>query len=841
MNKKLKSIKVKIILFLIPMLLIAFTVLSGLGYKFASDSLKESNLNIMAEMTKTAAGRADNQIKSEIKNLEVMASNPTIADENVPLKDKVEILKPALETIGQIGLSISDTDGNSIDTTGATKKIKTTQSFMKSIKGENAITNPYIDPVTNSKAIAYSVPIKNLKGDIIGTITSVKDCKDFSVLNEEIKFLRTGSVVIVDSNGNFIVAEDNSLVSENKNITNMTSDKGSLDELNNIGKSMIIGNQSGIGKYNYEGKEKYITYSPIGKTGLSIGISVEEKDLLSALGSLAMVDTVVTIIMIILISAIIIGFTIKVISRLLGAKTYVDSIAKGDFYTQIEEKYTKGNDEISEICTSVGQAKTSVGGMIRLVRDNANIVRDGSVSLTEVAEQLSVLTEEISASIGEVSVNTNKQSNDFEEITNSLSDFSEKVSVVKQNVHSISEDVSVINDKSTMGTKNIEQLNNGIISVNDSFDKFSISIEYIQGDMKNVNEITNIINGISEQINILAFNAAIEAAAAGDAGRGFNVIAEEVRKLSDKSKQSAQNISRIIDRLMKIINKVVEESSNMDSELEKQKNIIYNASASFSEIAILVNEITPKVSNIDNAFEDIGYSTDLIVETVSELSEEIKDISESLEQVTDSSVELAKLAGTVNNSADILLFKAEDLIEKVKQFRIEKEVFESGPIVDMEEISSEEFALEAVSESEVMLKNLEVEELILEEVDFNEAFAINLEYTSELIKPAREFDLPLIEELKTLAMPSDDEVKLQYEITGETNIDLSLVENFVDLSVSPLEKLEEDMPTKDFGWGCCKVTELKDYIKEKELKEHAAHEKEYKELGVYNSLYYTVI
>ena len=86
MNKKIKSIKVKIIMFLIPMLLIAFTVLSGLGYKFASNSLKESNLNIMAEMTKTAAGRAEDQIKSEIKNLEVIASNPIISDESIPLR-----------------------------------------------------------------------------------------------------------------------------------------------------------------------------------------------------------------------------------------------------------------------------------------------------------------------------------------------------------------------------------------------------------------------------------------------------------------------------------------------------------------------------------------------------------------------------------------------------------------------------------------------------------------------------------------------------------------------------------------------------------------------------------
>ncbi|MDR3596981.1 methyl-accepting chemotaxis protein [Clostridium sp.] len=786
MNKKIKSIKVKIILFLIPMLLVAFIALSGFGYKFASDSLKASNLNVMSEMTKTAAARANDQIQSEIKNLEVIASNPSISSENISLEDKIEIIKPSLKTIKQLDISISDQNGNSIDATGNKKNIKTTQSFMKSIKGENAITNPYVDPNTKKKVISYSVPIKNSSGNIIGIITSVKDCMDFASINNDVSFLKTGSSLIVDSNGNFIVAEDESLVSENKNITNMTSDKGSLSELNNIGKDMISGSKSGTGRYMYEGNEKYITYSPIGATGLSIGITVDEKDLLSALNSLAVVDAVVTVIMILLIFAIMIWFTIKVINRILGAKNYVDSIANGDFYSQIDKKFLKANDEISAICASVGQAKISVGKMIKSVKDNAGVVRTGSVALTEIAEQLSALTEEISASIGEVAVSTNKESSDFQEISNKLSVFGNEINMVKDNVNSISNDIIVINDKSLEGAKDIEQLNGGIVSVNNSFERFATSIEYMQGDMKNVHEITNIINGISEQINLLSFNAAIEAASAGEAGRGFNVIALEVKKLSDKSRESAQNISKIINRLMKIIRQLVEESNNMDNELKKQKDAVYNASSSFAEIAVLVKEITPKVSNIDNLFENISYNKDLIVETVSELSEEIKNTSNSLGQVTDSSVELAIFAEKVNSSSDVLLDKADDLIEKVKQFRIEQDDFNCKSVVDKKEESLD-------------LKNVNLIEKEIEETSNHNENIVDSILENVLV---------------------GDELNLENTPNHLGNLDLPLVESLDDLDMSPLELLEEDLPVKDFGWGCSKVTELKDYIKEKELREY---------------------
>lgn len=681
MKKKITSIKAKILAFLIPILLVAFIILSGLGYKFASESLRQSNLNIMSEMTRVAASKVNDKIGNEINNLEVIASNPTISNENTSLEEKVEILKPALEKVGQLEMSISDKEGNSINTLGTVKSVKTTQGFIRSIAGEDYITNPYIDPNTKKKVISYSVPIKDSSKNIIGIITSVKDCSDFSTLTEEIKFLETGSPLIVDSYGNFIVSSDKELVSNNENITDMKSGDKSLDDLNNIGKNMIIGDSSGIGRYDYKGKMMYMAYSPIGKTGLSLGISVEEHDLLKALDSLAIVNIVVTIIMICLISIIIIFFLVKIINRLIRSKSYVDSIANGDFYSKIDVKYINANDEISEICQSISQAKDSVGEMIKSVKDNANGVREDSVSLTEISSELAMLTEEISASIGSVASSTNKQNIDFKQIINSLNAFSDKVDVAKKNVNSINKRALIVNNKSVDGNKDIEELNKGILNVNTSFEKFADNVGQVAEKMRTVNKITDIINGIAEQTNLLALNAAIEAARAGEAGKGFNVVALEIRKLAEQSKDSAQNIYRIINGLINIITEIVFESENMERKLEEQKSIVYKALSSFSEITILVQEIAPKVSNINSAFEDITHNKDLILETIEELSSVVNNTSESIDQITISSFNLAKLGEDVNNSSELLLGKSNNLIKNVTKFKIDE--LDEGNIISL--------------------------------------------------------------------------------------------------------------------------------------------------------------
>ena len=365
---KINSIRTKILIFVIPILLLAFTTISTLGYKFASNSLRDSNLEIMKEMTKVAASKADDRINGEIGNIESLACTPIMTNKEISIEEKVDFLKKTAEKKGLIEMGVGDKEGNFITTSGKIKNTKTSQSYINSMTGISSITNPYLDPETNKKVIMYSTPIFDSKNEVIGMITSTKDCSDFISLADEIKFLETGSIIIVDSYGNIIVSSDEEMIQGNKNITAMKSDNETLDRLNNIGKSMITATECGVGKYNYGGKSRYMSYTPIGDTGLSLGITVEEEDLFRALNGLKSVDFIVTIVMMFIISSIVIIALFRVTKKLIIARNYVDTIANGDFESRLSEKFIKGKDEISGICRSVNNAKESVGNMIKKIR-----------------------------------------------------------------------------------------------------------------------------------------------------------------------------------------------------------------------------------------------------------------------------------------------------------------------------------------------------------------------------------------------------------------------------------------------------------------------------------------
>ena len=131
---KINTLRVKVMIVLLPVIFASFTLLSVLSYSFASASLKESNCEIMLEMCKTAVSKTNDEVKAQLNTLEVLAANPIMSDSTVSTAEKIEIIKPTAKVMGVLNMSLGDVDGNFVDIYGQQKQSKTAQSYINQCK-----------------------------------------------------------------------------------------------------------------------------------------------------------------------------------------------------------------------------------------------------------------------------------------------------------------------------------------------------------------------------------------------------------------------------------------------------------------------------------------------------------------------------------------------------------------------------------------------------------------------------------------------------------------------------------------------------------------------------------
>jgi methyl-accepting chemotaxis protein len=234
-------------------------------------------------------------------------------------------------------------------------------------------------------------------------------------------------------------------------------------------------------------------------------------------------------------------------------------------------------------------------------------------------------------------------------------------------VDSNSKEISLMANNSS---SEMNGLNKSVTNVSNSFKEFNDKIIALGKDINEINEITSLINRIAEQTNLLALNAAIEAARAGESGKGFSVVADEIRKLAEQSKDSSENISKLINAISNNTEVIVQESVVMDYEMINQAKIIDNSITSFKKIIQAVDEVIPKIETVKSSAENIENDKKTILTKIDGLSSILVEISASAEEISASSEEMNASTEEVASSAQILSNMTIQMIEEVNKFKV---------------------------------------------------------------------------------------------------------------------------------------------------------------------------
>ena len=343
-------------------------------------------------------------------------------------------------------------------------------------------------------------------------------------------------------------------------------------------------------------------------------------------------------------------------------------IASG--YLVIEDLKVSSKDEIGQLTEANNTMKNNLRSLISHIQANTE-------HLSAAAEELSASTEEVTATTEEMASRSSETLQAAASAATAANESAKATEETATGVQRIAESTQILNDSSVdtfktaqSGSEIIHRANEQMSTINISSQMVNELVQKLSRQTVEIEKITNVITDITEQTNLLALNAAIEAARAGEHGKGFAVVADEVRKLAEESNASANQIVEVIKEI-KMDTKNVEKAAgdSLDS-VKDGVEIIGNAGNAFKEIVAAVQQMTNQIQEISATSEELSASAEQVSASAVEIAQAANLSTANVENIAAALEEQTATMEQVNGVAIELSQNAQELQEEIQKFKI---------------------------------------------------------------------------------------------------------------------------------------------------------------------------
>ncbi|AHF05703.1 methyl-accepting chemotaxis protein [Desulfitobacterium metallireducens] len=344
------------------------------------------------------------------------------------------------------------------------------------------------------------------------------------------------------------------------------------------------------------------------------------------------------------------------------------AVANGDFTR--EKLNVSSKDELGDLADSFNKMSDSLRELVQRVSQASSQVAATSQELTAGAEQSAQASSEVAVSVTEMAQGAEKQKTTVDEVAavaEQLAAGAEQIQANTGNVVSFAERTAQSADEGrTAITTTIEQMKQIQSVVNRSAE---ITLQLGERS-QDIGKIVDTISAIADQTNLLALNAAIEAARAGEQGRGFAVVADEVRKLAEQSQEAAKEIAHLIASMQQDTEKAVSAMNNGTSVVETGSKVVAQAGEAFEEIAQQIEKVVAQVKGISEEMEQMTQGNERIASSVRDLDQISRVIADQTQNVSASSEEQAASMEEIASSSQLLAKMAEELDQSLAKYKI---------------------------------------------------------------------------------------------------------------------------------------------------------------------------
>ncbi|OPJ54976.1 methyl-accepting chemotaxis protein [Alkalithermobacter paradoxus] len=520
--------------------------------------------------------------------------------------------------------------------------------------------DPYMEKSINKYLISYTKPIyvDNLLIGVVGMDI------DFDVVKDAVRKIRaydTGYAFLLSKEYNFLAHPTLKMEDNLKNI-----DNGSLAFM----ADEIYQNKSGVISYKFKGEDKILGYSHL-NNGYTLVTCVEFNEVFSEVNKLVRLSITIILLGVILAISISLYIGNKLTKPVIGVTDALNKTANLDISDNKEYEYLLNyKDECKDMGKSIIKLRKVLRDSIKVLHKNSKELMHHSTLLTKNIEESSYAIEEVSKSTDELATGATKQAQSAQEGLQKLEDLAKKIDILGNETKIIKEDIENTIRVNKEGVEYVSELNKASKENDDAVHKLTSKMIELDKSSYLISKAVSSIEAISDQTNLLALNAAIEAARAVDAGRGFVVVADEIRKLSQQASVYTKEIGEIVLSVQINMESMKKEIEYAVEAVKKSNEASSNAEKSFNEIDNAVSKIIREVSTFVKNIESINDDKDDVVAFIQEISSISQESAASTQQVSASVEEQFSSMEEISSSAEALLNIVKELDEIVNKFKI---------------------------------------------------------------------------------------------------------------------------------------------------------------------------
>lgn len=662
----MKSIRWKLIVYFVVLLLVTTVTLSVRSYQYASELIIDEASHAVVDLATSASKVVSGTVQFNLAQLSGIARTTEL--ETMDVETQVAFLAKEIEHYDFLALGVVYPDGRTFYNDRGTANLGDREYVKKALNGYANVSNPILSKVTNDMVVMFAVPIE-VEDQVEAVLIGRKPARSLWDFIEGVGYGENGYGYIIGKNGTIYAHENQELVFNQRNAFEDIEKGGDLKELGIAMKNNDILAPTVI-SYEFLGDRRYIGMSPIENTDWIIAIGGYESEILSGVKDMR-TDNLITSTGIIALGSILVFIIGQSISKpIIQSANYSREIASLDLREDIPEKYLKLKDERGILARSIQSINENLRRIVGEVTEASHHVASASEQLTATTEETSVISEEIAKAVGSIATSSGQQAKETLSGENHTEILGNMVNENEKHIEKLSlfaEEVIRLKDEGNILMEALaEETNKSIHGIDNVFEE----IQKTSYNANRINDASKLIQNIAEQTNLLALNAAIEAARAGEFGRGFSVVAEEIRKLAEESKISTMEIEKIVNELQRSTKDSEATMKDvMDISSIQQKSLL-ETEHKFGGIADAVEKMTTMIEDLKKDSREIKEKKESILGIMKELSSIAEENAAGAQEVFASSEGQSSAIEEVAKSSEGLSRLAQEMIALVERFKI---------------------------------------------------------------------------------------------------------------------------------------------------------------------------